>query len=90
MTTKTAATASKDRRIIVLSSGWVFMGEYHEATPNAPAFVTEAQNIRKWGTTAGLGEIALRGPTKETQLDPVGLLLLDNAQSVLFTIKCTY
>lgn len=78
-----------DKRIVVLTNGWVFMGLYHEAAGKAPAFLTEAQNICVWGTTAGLGEIALNGPTKNTVLDPCGMLVLDNPQAVLFTIPCT-
>ena len=77
-----------DKRIVVLLSGWVFIGEYHAATPDRPAHLTDAANIRTWGTKAGLGEIALKGPTESTVLDPVGIVLFDCPGSVLFTIPC--
>jgi hypothetical protein len=83
MTSKT-----KDKRIVVLHAGWVFIGNYHAATATKPAHLTDASNIRAWGTVAGLGEIALRGPTKTTVLDPVGIVLLDYPGSVLYTIPC--
>ena len=82
-----------NKRIVVLQAGWVFIGNYHAATPepNAkPAYITEAFNIRVWGTTAGLGEIALNGPTKDTALDPCGIVLLDTPANVLFTIPCEH
>lgn len=81
-------TKAKDRRIVVLSERWVFIGDYHAATATAPAHLTDASCIRLWGTTAGLGEIALRGPTERTVLDPCGILLLDNPAAVLYTIPC--
>ena len=76
------------KRIVVIEAGWVFMGMYRPATENTPAFVTDAACIRTWGTTAGLGEIALNGPTPNTVLEPCGVLLLDNPKAVLFTIPC--
>ena len=75
---------------MVLSERWVFIGDYHAATKTAPAHLTDASCIRAWGTTAGLGEIALKGPTKNTKLDPCGILLLDNPAAVLMTIPCSY
>lgn len=85
---KTTQTQYADKRIVVLQAGWVFMGEYHPSLDGRPAYLTECVNVRKWGTTAGLGELALRGPTKDTALDPCTMLVLDNPQAVLFTIKC--
>ena len=78
------------KRIVVLTNGWVFMGNYFPATKTKPAYIEEAMNIRQWGTTAGLGEIALKGPTPSTVLDPCGVIVLDTPQAVLFTIPCTY
>jgi hypothetical protein len=77
-----------NKRIVVLQAGWVFIGNYHAATDTKPAYITDAYNIRKWGTTTGLGEIALNGPTKDTVLDPCGIVLLDTPANVLFTIPC--
>ena len=80
--------AKKDKRIVVLSLGWVFIGDYHPADGAKPAHLTDASNVRKWGTTAGLGELALKGPTKDTVLDPCGVLVLDNPGAVLYTLRC--
>jgi hypothetical protein len=58
------------KQIIIVQSGWVFMGN---VTPTDKGYqCTDLQCIRQWGTTRGLGEIALNGPTKETVLDPYG------------------
>ena len=76
------------KHIVVLQAGFVFVGVWHPATKTTPAHITDASNIRKWGTTAGLGEIALNGPTEDTMLDPCGTVVLDNPQALLFTIPC--
>ena len=88
MTAKVKPTGSPDKRIVVLQAGWVFIGNYYPAYGAKPAYLTEAHNIRIWGTTAGLGEIALKGPTSNTVLDPVGIVLLDTPAAILFTIPC--
>lgn len=77
-----------DKRIVVVQSGWVFIGEYHAAQGATPAYINDASCIRTWGTTRGLGEIALNGPTKSTVLEPCGVVVLDSPQSVLFTLQC--
>ena len=78
-----------NKTIVVLQAGWVFIGVLHPAKDGKHAFLTEASNIRKWGTTAGLGQIALTGPTENTVLDPCGIVVLDAPQNVLFTIPCS-
>ncbi len=83
-----ANTPAQDKRIVVFTDRWNFIGDYHEAKDGKPAYLTDAACIRVWGTDAGLGQIALKGPTKDTRLDPCGILLLDNPSAVLFTIKC--
>jgi len=80
--------SKQDKRIVVLTNGWVHIGMYHPAMDTVPAHLTAASNIRVWGTTAGLGEIALKGPTTDTVLDLVGIIILDNPAAVLFTIPC--
>ena len=34
--------------------------------------LANADCIRRWGTSAGIGELALKGPLLETKLDPAG------------------
>ena len=50
--------------------GFVYVGQM---THNGEFAVLEgARNIRYWGTTNGLGELALNGPTSKTKIDPCG------------------
>ena len=49
--------------------------------------IEDASVIRKWGTTRGLGEIALSGPTQETVLDPCGAVEVER-HAVLMRINC--
>ena len=56
--------------IVVLDRGFVYVGDV-EADDNY-CTITNAQNIRYWGTTKGLGELVQGGPTEKTKLDMVG------------------
>jgi len=56
--------------IIVVDRGFVYVG--HILIEGNWCVITEASNIRYWGTTRGLGELALNGPTENTKLDKVG------------------
>jgi len=58
------------KRIIVADRGWVFVGscEDHE---DGTVTITNAKNIRKWGTAAGLGQLA-KGPQSGTVADEYG------------------
>lgn len=59
-----------EKRIIVADKGWVFVGD---CTDNEDGTVTikNASNIRRWGTSKGLGEL-INGPLSETIYDPYG------------------
>lgn len=60
------------KRIVVLQRGWVAIGDL---TSEGPVCKLEnAQIIRKWGTTKGLGQLALEGKQADTILDPAGTL----------------
>lgn len=65
----------KETRIIVADRGWVFVGACtdHE---DGSVTITNAKNIRNWGTTKGLGQLAT-GPTGATKYDEYG------------TVRCT-
>ncbi len=80
---------ASNKSIVVVQSGWVLIGEYFPATPEKRAHMTDASVIRRWGTTAGLGQIALTGPTAETVLDPCGVVVFDNPEAILFVIQCS-
>jgi hypothetical protein len=74
------------RYIYVLQARWVFIGDLVKEHPKHDQ-LTNTSVIRVWGTTKGLGEIALNGPTKKTELDPCGDTDIPHA-AVLFRIKC--
>ena len=54
-------------RIVILQRGWVVVGRFSQEGSNCK--LTNASIIRVWGTTKGLGEIAINGPTSKTVLD---------------------
>jgi hypothetical protein len=56
--------------IVVLDRGFVYVGDV--VIDTEWCVIKNAQNIRRWGTSKGLGELALGGPTANTVLDAVG------------------
>ena len=70
-TIASAASVRTDHglQIAVLDRGFVYIG--YVETDGEWAYITKGHNIRRWGTTRGLGEL-VNGPTPETKLDPVG------------------
>lgn len=72
------------QQIVVLDRGFVYVGDvFHEGDFLR---ITNARNIRIWGTKNGLGELA-DGPTESTKLDKVGEVLAP-MKSVIHFIKC--
>ena len=59
-------------KLVVLTNGFVYIGVVLQRSEGL--LVSSAKNIRVWGTTKGLGQLALNGPTKDTILDEVGEL----------------
>jgi hypothetical protein len=56
--------------IVVLDRGFVYVGL---ATHDGEwCVIRDARNVRVWGTTEGLGQLALKGPQPNTKLDMVG------------------
>ena len=56
-------------KIVVLDRGYVYVGSVE--IKDDFAIITNAKNIRIWGTTKGLGEL-INGPTSSTKHDPSG------------------
>lgn len=56
-------------QIAVLDRGFVYVGRCH--MEGQTLVITSAFNIRRWGTTKGLGEL-VNGPAAKTELDAVG------------------
>ena len=79
-------TTLSNKRIVVIDGGWVLIGDViREDEYNI--YMENASVIRRWGTTAGLGQIALTGPTDRTVLDPVGSVDVPR-NSIRMRIKC--
>ena len=72
--TSTNCDIPKDRGvcIVILQRGWVAVG--HCRTTPEELTLTNAAIIRVWGTTKGLGELALKGPLNNTILDECGCI----------------
>lgn len=75
----------KATHIFVIQSGWVFVGTCEDTETNTATALLNAACIRHWGTTRGLGELALNGPTDSTILDPCGTVEFPRS-SILFYI----
>lgn len=70
----TAAPKNADRidhglQIAVLDRGFVYIGRV--VTDDGWCYISGAWNIRRWGTTQGLGEL-VNGALPNTRLDRVG------------------
>ena len=50
-------------QIVVLQRGWVYIGRFSQK--GEQCHLTNAFNIRRWGTEFGLGELAEKGPIPE-------------------------
>lgn len=55
-------------RIVVLDRGFVVVGNV--TVDDTKVTIRNCKCIRRWGTTRGLGELALEGPRPNTILDP--------------------
>lgn len=63
-------TVMKGFGIAVLDRGFVYVGDLEH--DGDWLTISNACNVRYWGTERGLGQLALKGPTDKTKLDAVG------------------
>ena len=77
---------SHPTKIVIAQRGWVFVGQVEEASPTQ-LVIHGAKNIRRWGTSNGLGEIAMHGPTDRTELDHAGTVRI-HPLAVVATLDC--
>jgi hypothetical protein len=63
--------------VVVLDRGFVYQGNV--TIIGDEVTISNAFNIRVWGTTNGLGELALYGPQKGTILDSCGIVVANLA-----------
>lgn len=62
-------TGGLGRHIVILQRGWVVVGDLFKKGPMYS--VKNGAVIRTWGTSEGLGELALKGPLSGTTLDKI-------------------
>ena len=62
---------SPRREIVVADRGGVFVG-FATVAPNGDVSLDDAATVRIWGTSRGLGQLALEGMQPNTKLDPCG------------------
>lgn len=72
-------------QIIIAERGWVYVGRV--ARDGDQVVIRDAQNVRRWGTTKGLGELAQLGPLADTQLDEYGTVRI-HVLAVCGAIEC--
>lgn len=72
--------------IVIAQRGWVFVGKII-VDGDSKVTIANAKNIRRWGTTKGLGEIAANGPTENTVLDHAGTVTL-HPLTIVARIDC--
>jgi len=71
-TTTTPGCVNHGLQIVILDRGFVFVGDV--STDGEWVTIDNAKNVRRWGTSQGLGELAARGPQPETKLDMGGTI----------------
>lgn len=72
-------------RIVVGQRGWIHIGYYSKN--GSTVILRSAQCVRRWGTTAGLGQLASDGPSSRTILDKVGTVEMHEL-AVVHSIIC--
>jgi hypothetical protein len=77
---------TKKLQIAVLDRAWVYLGMV-EKTAGA-IVLSEARNIRRWGTSKGLGQLAAEGPQDATVLDDYGTVTVPD-HAVMHMIAVT-
>jgi hypothetical protein len=58
------------KQIVIADRGFVWVGDVELAADWC--VITNASQVRRWGTTNGLGELAASGPLEKTVLDFAG------------------
>lgn len=72
--------------IVIAQRGWVFVGRVTK--DGQELTIRDGFNVRRWGTTSGLGELAAKGPLESTKLDVVLEVKLHEL-AVVARLKCS-
>jgi hypothetical protein len=73
------------KQIVIAQRGWVFIGEVTRS--ESEVVIEGAAVVRRWGTTAGLGQLAEKGPTADTRLDPCPTVRI-HPLAIVATMDC--
>lgn len=73
-------------QIAVLDRGFVYVGNCQ--IEGSTLTITNARCVRRWGTTAGLAQLANSGPTEKTKLD-MACTVHASVSSLSHRIDCT-
>jgi len=82
---KTKEEKELGKNLVVLQRGWIFGGDLFKK--GSEYTLKNAFNVRKWGTTKGLGELAEKGKLKNSILDPVSDVTFHEL-TVVAIIRC--
>jgi hypothetical protein len=82
---ETSPTFESGKHIVILQRGWVVVGDLTQSGPTVT--IENASVIRSWGTTKGIGQLALDGPQSSTKLDPCGTVKTHEL-AIIATMKC--
>ena len=72
-------------KICVLDKGWVLVGQLEK--DGDEYLLINGYVIRRWGTTEGLGELAMKGPLPNTKLEKLPLVKFCKNQ-VIMILSC--
>lgn|SRR5487761_1695908 len=72
-------------KIVVLQRGWVMVGRWSQEGDMCS--LENAYVIRTWGTTNGLGQLAIEGKQSSTKLDKAGHVDF-HVLTVVATLNC--
>lgn len=81
---KTEQPVIEGQHIAVLDRGFVYVGDIE--IKGDFLYISNAKNIRYWGTKNGLGELR-KGPLAETKLDKVGDVIAP-MKSLIHLVPC--
>jgi len=73
-------------QIVVLDRGYVYQGNVTRTGDTVT--IHGAKNIRRWGTTRGLGQLAAGGPQLNTVLDEAGTVVAP-LRAVIHFLQCS-
>lgn len=81
----TATARNEGLNIVILDRGFVYVGDV--SIDGDWLLIQDAKNVRRWGTSQGLGELAAKGPQPETKLDMGGTIKAP-LRAVIGLLKC--